>query len=220
MLDERTRDVVSCGWVAPDAKPLASLDADGWVLVDAEGAYQRRDGVYWVPPIEERRDIPVGVLAKLIFAWAQPGPDEPARERMWVEIEGRDGETYWGRLENEPDADAPIQKGAVVCFRVEHVVDLCVPDGKPLSEKSKLIRCGGHGWSEPCFVCVHLTQSEGIGFNAGDGDSLRPDAWCDECDRLLVGRSGWEEVEKEPPIKVVCGACYDEFRARNRRSQR
>ena len=196
----------------------ADLERDGWAIVDAERAYLQREGVYWVPPPEERQGIPPGVLAKLLFVWARSGPDDPTRERMWVEVVREEGGRYQGRLANQPLARAaPIAEGALVWFGPEHVVDLCVPGGKPLGEKSHLVRCEGHGWSEPCYVCVHVAEGTGLGFNeGGDPGTLRPDAWCDRCDELVRGKGGWDDGH-QPVIKLVCGACYDEHRRRNRR---
>lgn len=198
---------------------FATLASDGWALLDAERAYLRRDGVYWVPPPAERRGIPPGVLAKLVFVWEDPAPDEPGRERMWVEVEREESGAYLGKLANEPHADAPISEGAPVWFRPEHVVDLCVPGGRPLTEKSELVHCGSHGWSEPCFVCIHVYEGTGRGFNEPrEPGRLRPDAWCDACDALVAGKASWEAAETEPPIRLVCGACYDRIRERNRRA--
>ncbi len=198
----------------------ADLGRDGWTIVDAERAYHDREGVYWVPPSHERRGIPPGALAKLLFIWAKPGPGDPTHERMWVEVVREEKGRYLGRLANEPYAGArPIGEGANVWFGPEHVIDLCVPGGKPLSEKSHLVRCQGHGWSEPCWVCVHVAEGTGLGFNeGGDPGRLRPDAWCDQCDKLLEGKAAWDD-SFQPPIKLVCGACYDEHRRRNRRDR-
>jgi hypothetical protein len=197
----------------------ATFADDGWALVDAERAYRERDGVYWVPPEELRRGLRPGALAKLLFAWADSGDGDPGRERMWVEIERveEDG-AFEGRLRDEPVAIAPIGEGAWIAAGPEHVVDvISEPGGKPSSEASELVRCEGHGWSEPCFVCEHVAEGTDAGFHeGGDGTQLRPDAWCDACDARVAAAGSWELVE-EPRVLLVCGGCYDRLRDRNRR---
>jgi hypothetical protein len=201
---------------------LATLAEDGWSLLDVERAYRARDGVYWVPPAEARRALRPGALARLLFAWADAAPDDPGRERLWVEVERiEDGGRFVGRLLNEPVAVAPIGEGARIPAGPEHVLDVVsAPGERSLSERSDLVRCEGHGWSEPCFVCEHVTEGEDLGFHeGGDPARLRPDAWCDACDLLVVGVEGWGEVEPHPRVVLVCGGCYDLFRDRNRQAR-
>jgi hypothetical protein len=197
----------------------ATLADDGWTLVDVERAYRARDGVYWVPPAEARRGLRPGALAKLLFAWAETAPDDPGRERLWVEVERVEADgSFVGRLLSEPVADAPIGEGALVLASPAHVVDVATGrDAPPLAERSDLVRCEGHGWSEPCFVCEHVTDGEDLGFHEGDPDRLRPDAWCDACDLLVADAGSWDDVEPHPHVVLVCGGCYDRYRDRNRR---
>lgn len=211
----------------PDRPPrrpgLATLADDGWTLIDVERAYRVRDGVYWVPPAGARRGLRPGARALLLFAWADAGPEDPGRERLWVEVErvAPDGALV-GRLLGEPAAAAPIGEGAEVRARPEHVADLADgPGAPPLSERSDLVRCAGHGWSEPCSVCDHLADGEGLGFHpAADPSRLRPDAWCDACDLLLAAAGGWEAASPRPCTVRVCGGCYDRYRDRNRHPRR
>ena len=62
----------------PTSPRFATLARDGWALVDAERAYRLRDGVYWVPPAAERWHLRQGMLAKLVFVWAEAGADVSA----------------------------------------------------------------------------------------------------------------------------------------------
>jgi hypothetical protein len=206
----------------PTRPRFATLARDGWALVDAERAYRVRDGVYWVPPAAERFGLRRGMLARLLFAWAEPDPDDPGRERLWVEVERalrRGDGAFLGRLLAEPAANAPVGEGALVWARPEHVLDVAERGGRPLSERSDLVPCEGHGWSEPCLVCAHLPRGEGLGFHEGAADPgrLRPDAWCDACHALLARAARRGAVEPRPPAKLVCGGCYDRFRDRNLR---
>lgn len=90
---------------------------------------------------------------------------------------------------------------------------------KPMiPEGSRIIHCERHGDMEEAFVCEHLLQGTRLGFVTADADkdSARPDAWCSNCERIRLKHGGWNE-ESEPLIKVklVCGGCYDEIKARN-----
>jgi hypothetical protein len=206
----------------PDHR-LATLARDGWALVDVERAFLARDGVYWVPPTAERRAPAPGSLVKLLFAWADPGrPEDPGRERLWVEVVAHEGGLLAGRLVEEPDADAPIAPGAEVCFRPEHVADVVVPGHMPLSERSGLVRCAeGHGWSEPAFVCAHLAGGTELGFHvSGDPAAFRPEAWCDRCARAVEEAASGGAPAPPPNVVRVCGGCWDRVRDRNRREPR
>jgi hypothetical protein len=200
---------------------VATLASDGWALIDVEAAYRARDGVYWVPPVEARRGIRRGMLAQLLFAWADPGPDDPGRERMWIEVERVEPDgSFAGTLANEPIAVAPISEGEWIVARPEHVLDVVPERGaRRLSEESDLVVCRGHGWSEPCYVCEHVAHGDGLGFHeADDPSTLRPNAWCDACDAVVMAAGGsWERAEREPKIVLACGGCYDRYRERNRR---
>jgi hypothetical protein len=205
----------------PAGRPRdATFAADGWSLVDVDRAYRRRDGVYWVPPPEARRALRPGMLARLLFAWADAAPDDPGRERLWIAVDRVDEDgAFEGRLVDEPAAIAPVSAGDPVRAGPEHVLDLATgPGGEPLAARSGLVRCEGHGWSEPCFVCAHLTQGEGLGFHAGGPARLRPDAWCDACDARLRAPGSLDAAE-EPRVLAICGGCYDRLRDLHRRDR-
>lgn len=211
---------------AMTATRLATLDDDGWTLEDGEGAYSRGDGVYWLPPRADREGlqgrIAEEVHAKLIFLIryvAEDGQSATRGERMWVRVTGRHGRWYHGHLDNQPVTQGSARDGMAVTFGPEHVIDLVYGDGDPLSHDPDLVRCGTHGSSDPCFVCVHLAQGEGLGFHASDDAAVpRPDAWCDACEAILEQFGDWEAAgDQGPEITVLCGGCYDRCRERNQR---
>jgi hypothetical protein len=71
---------------------------------------------------------------------------------------------------------------------------------------------------QEAFVCTHLPYGEGLGFftDPADAKNQRPDAWCAACERVRSKHGGWnEESEALISVKLVCGGCYDEIKAKN-----
>lgn len=81
--------------------------------------------------------------------------------------------------------------------------------------KDNEINCDKHGKSNLAYICCHLFAS---GFEKGTGfyESLRElgdehQAWCKQCDDLLVKEGDWTEALTElADIKLVCLQCYKE----------
>lgn len=209
-----------------DAPRLATLDDDGWALVDAEARLAARERLYWLPPRWERdhleEHVPAGGGVKLIFRVLDTArPADPATERMWVTLAGREGGWYHGHLDNVPHTRGRAVLDMPVWFRAEHVIDYAGPDGEgQASVGQDVLRCCTHGPSTACFVCAHIEPgAPPRGFNtAANAEDDRPDAWCDACDRLLDGVGGWDDVQPPPEIRLVCGGCYDALRARHERA--
>jgi hypothetical protein len=71
------------------------------------------------------------------------------------------------------------------------------------------VKCGSHGESSGAYVCNHLVEGRGLGFNWGrpddDPDKMCPDAWCDRCDADVTSAD----------VRLVCTLCYGVIRARN-----
>jgi hypothetical protein len=208
----------------PEIPRHATLDDDGWILVDAEQGYAARDQIYWLPAQWEREHleehVPDGGYVKLIFRIQDPEePHAPATERMWVIFRGQIDGRYHGHLANTPYTAGTAHEGMPVWFGPEHVIDYASADGEnQASARSDVVQCQSHGASEPCYLCEHIEMhSFGRGFNtAVNAESQRPDAWCDACDELLEGVDDWEALgDRHPKIRVVCGGCYDALRERH-----
>lgn len=83
----------------------------------------------------------------------------------------------------------------------------------------RTINCVRHGDKREAFVCEHLVSGGQLGFYY-DREDLRnpyPDAWCSACERVRLEHGGTWNDESEALIKVklVCGDCYQEIKARN-----
>lgn len=203
-----------------ESRRFATLDDDGWSLLDAEDMVQRGDGIYWLPGrwtrdhLEEH--VPANGFAKVVFRILDPiDTRKPAIERMWVTLGSRDGDSYHGHLANAPETLGAAVEGMPVWFRAEHVIDYCGPNGEgKASESADAVRCARHGLSDTCYVCVHITPDTArLGFNTADTTARRPDAWCNECHKEFLRAGSWEAPGVTPPkIKVVCGGCYDDLK--------
>jgi len=89
-----------------------------------------------------------------------------------------------------------------------------------MSDSDNKVECGTHGTTNATFLCKHLIEGEKLGFNLGvapeNQDELCPDAWCDECEKVLDAEGEWNDAsEKFAGIKVVCSCCYEGIRERN-----
>jgi hypothetical protein len=86
-----------------------------------------------------------------------------------------------------------------------------------MSDLLETVECDKHGSSHATFVCQHLAKGIGLGFFCDDTSAdLRPDAWCAECDAVLMADGDWnEENEKLAGITLLCANCYDEVKNRN-----
>jgi hypothetical protein len=87
---------------------------------------------------------------------------------------------------------------------------------------TQTIHCHRHGDTSAAFVCSHLLRGENQGFVASeeDPDNPHPDAWCSACDNIREACGGsdgeWnEQSEALIEVKLVCGDCYQEIKARN-----
>lgn len=85
------------------------------------------------------------------------------------------------------------------------------------------ITCQRHGRQPVTFVCRHLADSvksgKVVGFHASTEkpNNPRPDAWCDDCERVRLNFGGnWRaESEDYAQVTLLCGSCYDEARDLN-----
>jgi hypothetical protein len=48
-----------------------------------------------------------------------------------------------------------------------------------MGDPEKRLECRDHGEAYATFVCQHIAVGTGQGFNYGNLEDPRPDAWCD-----------------------------------------
>ena len=88
-----------------------------------------------------------------------------------------------------------------------------------MGDPEKRLECRDHGEAYATFVCQHIAVGTGQGFNYGNLEDPRPDAWCDACDLVLMACGGeWNDSsEALAGVTMICSECYDRARLRNER---
>lgn len=92
--------------------------------------------------------------------------------------------------------------------------------GVVVDDEPCTMRCAEHGERQATFVCRHIVEGAGRGFNfavSDDDDQVAwPDAWCDECNEVYEAEDGWsEENEAVLAVTAICDFCYMRARERN-----
>jgi hypothetical protein len=84
------------------------------------------------------------------------------------------------------------------------------------------IQCDVHGEGWDTYVCHHLKgDAFGLGFHREEPtpESLYPDAFCDECEKIYEEQGEWNDITKERiKISLLCSSCYERARIRNTRT--
>jgi hypothetical protein len=114
---------------------LASFERDFWQLRSGEESHREHPDTFWIPPLEQRRNLKRGHAARLIFeieGEEEDGSVSVQGERMWVIVAETVGDTYIGILDNQPAClersdGLYLRFGAEVPFRAEHVIDIGQP---------------------------------------------------------------------------------------------
>jgi len=81
----------------------------------------------------------------------------------------------------------------------------------------RIVHCDRHGDNTEAFMCKHLLHERGLGFFCDEEDSLNPypDAWCSDCDKVRGESGEFADEYARTTFRLVCGACYEEIKAKN-----
>ena len=90
-------------------------------LISAEECHAQNPETFWIPDKTDRDGLQPGDAAKVIFR-TYTG-DGISGERIWIEVTGRVGDRYIGKLVNDPLIIAG-KYGDRAYFRAEHVIDI------------------------------------------------------------------------------------------------
>ena len=66
-------------------------------------------------------------------------------------------------------------------------------------------------------MCKHLLHGSELGFfyDVDDVSNPYPDAWCSQCERVRGESGEFTDEYARATIALVCGACYEELKAKN-----
>ena len=144
------------------------MTAPSWRLEDARGIAEANPYTFHKPSPEAIAVLVPGERAKLIFQFDGEQPDDPAGERMWVEIEHIENGVFAGRLANQPLHIKDLAQGDPVRFEACHIIGVSVPD--PVTSLAER-------YAARCLISRHAyADGAGVGFMyreapAGDDDS-------------------------------------------------
>jgi hypothetical protein len=116
---------------------LPTMELDGYRLASGVVSNEKWPKSFPIPPERLRRRLRKGYSAKLVFQIRLPKQRHPFGERMWVNIDGRDGPYYVGTLHNQPlcyGTQKNLKRGQKVVFLPEHIVDVLRLPERPTSE--------------------------------------------------------------------------------------
>ena len=79
------------------------------------------------------------------------------------------------------------------------------------------VRCGMHGEQDIAVVCAHIGDGLLGGMTPGfviapEGDEYLPNAWCDDCETMVIALGGdWSaEARDRAGFRLLCAGCYGE----------
>lgn len=79
--------------------------------------HQKSPETFWIPSDSKKSEVSPGDFVKLVFE-GQP------RERMWVRVTARDGDSISGTLSNTPRGQPGLKYGAVIEFGPDHIIEI------------------------------------------------------------------------------------------------
>lgn len=106
----------------PNNRSIGNLVLCRYSIEDAEANYRIAPETFAVPSARERANVAVGEHAQLSFR-LEVGTVRVV-ERMWVKVLHRQGETYIGRLSNEPGTITTLRLGDVMRFTPRNVIKI------------------------------------------------------------------------------------------------
>ena len=102
-------------------------------LQDVEALHRSHPRTYSIPRSEQRLNLKVGQLVKLVFLVDPQTIGGATGERMWVCVKEAKDDRYLGTLDNEPRIIETLKLGDEIHFGPEHVAALyCHPEGYEL----------------------------------------------------------------------------------------
>jgi hypothetical protein len=151
-----------------------------WWLDDAEAKNAESPSSFFIPPAVKRNSLVPGDKVKLLFAF-EPTPEGRNGERMWVEVTSVRGDTYVGRLLNQPQHIETLTPGSEIEFAPHHVAGYDWDPaelGYDASQHAWVSKDVVRGMDRPLLVTMrppeNISDESDSGWTVGNGDE--PDA--------------------------------------------
>jgi len=93
-----------------------------YTLDNGEELNRESPETFFIPARQERENLSLGKLVKLIFRISFD--EEQHVERMWVVIQERNADGYIGFLNNDPYCTEELRAGETVEFKPEHIIQI------------------------------------------------------------------------------------------------
>lgn len=162
-----------------------------WLLDDAAARARANPYTFWKPSKELAERVEPGDYVKLTFSLTDPGPDAPNAERMWVEVTGRKPNSFWGKLDSEPQYISDLSRGSVIEFEEKHIIDASIEDPVPAPTLQ---------WMPRCFVTNRvIVDGEQVGFLYRE----EPDREEDSGWRFMCGDESDDYMDSAKNIQLV-----------------
>ena len=105
-----------------------------WKLRNVENEAKKNPDSFFIPSLEERKNIKINEKVCLHFIHLLQKGNEPEAERMWVTItkERKFFSKYKGILDNQPVYIKNLNAGDEIVFGVENIAQTIIKKGNPL----------------------------------------------------------------------------------------
>jgi hypothetical protein len=173
-------------------------DESCYTLLNAEKERRQNPRSFSIPRSEQRKNLPVGQIVKLIFDPCSGG----FSERMWVVVTGKTQSGYVGKLDDTPAFIRGLNAGDTVLFGPEHVVaftpsgeQLELPFGQTASASRDILQSGA--W--PVFaVRVHPAKPGDSGWQVFSSKSPQGELVDVSVDELIAKFQVLDSILDEP----------------------
>ena len=187
-------------------------------LEDVERTAEESPDTFFIPPDAERRSQRIGDSVRLHFVLADPAEGEPRAERMWVTITESvgSGESYKGRLENQPAFIDNLMMGDEVSFEPRHIARTVIKKSDPRWIDSSELKAFVSAMCLEAEECVRFLyreepdRAEDSGWRMFTGHES--DGYANEPQNIRLIEVGWI-LDRDPsllePLKQGVGAVYE-----------
>lgn len=189
-----------------------------WHLENVEDAARVSPRSFFIPSEKSRSTQSVGSAVRLHFLLADPGPDDPRAERMWVDISAVHGSPprYTGRLDNQPKYIRDLHIGDLVEFGPEHIAQAVITRTDPrwldIAELGALVSARVFESGE-CVRWMYRTTADrpqDSGWRLYTGTESDEEA--NDASRIRICNVGWL-VDFDPtlvlPFRAAVGAAFE-----------